>query len=350
MKDKENAVGRPLRNATRAKPSSTTAAVDAKPVVHHRAAASTAATRAKATATSKQDLAQGKRKREALGEVAGPADINTKGKTTETRIPDGKAHPGKPKFDGVVLKKTIATTAATARTALRTVVAPRSTATTKPPSTTRRTRSTTVAAQTHLPPVQETRTVQIHRDDDMIVDDPVVVPVPSPRRFTAARAAAANRTTTSSRTQTSTRVRRQVAKIEEDEAELGRVHKKRRTSSDIPEEAEVEAVQEQEQVESALKLDEADPDGDEWDDLDADDIEDPLMVSEYVVEIFEYLKEVEVCRTARFTCATQRLTTTRANDIANDYAQPDIHGESEGPGLEDARNFNRLAHPGSLQV
>ncbi|KAJ3396548.1 G2/mitotic-specific cyclin [Lobulomyces angularis] len=31
-----------------------------------------------------------------------------------------------------------------------------------------------------------------------------------------------------------------------------------------------------------------------WDDLDADDVSDPLMVSEYVVEIYEYLKEVEI--------------------------------------------------------
>lgn len=35
---------------------------------------------------------------------------------------------------------------------------------------------------------------------------------------------------------------------------------------------------------------------DAWDDLDAEDADDPLMVSEYVVEIFEYLKKVEVCR------------------------------------------------------
>jgi len=32
----------------------------------------------------------------------------------------------------------------------------------------------------------------------------------------------------------------------------------------------------------------------DWDDLDAEDAEDPLMVSEYVVEIFEYMKNLEV--------------------------------------------------------
>ena len=35
-------------------------------------------------------------------------------------------------------------------------------------------------------------------------------------------------------------------------------------------------------------------DDQDWDDLDRDDNDDPLMVSEYVVEIFNYLKEVEV--------------------------------------------------------
>lgn len=32
----------------------------------------------------------------------------------------------------------------------------------------------------------------------------------------------------------------------------------------------------------------------EWDDLDIDDWNDPLMVSEYVVEIFDYMKKLEV--------------------------------------------------------
>ena len=32
----------------------------------------------------------------------------------------------------------------------------------------------------------------------------------------------------------------------------------------------------------------------DWDDLDAEDAGDPLMVSDYVVEIFEYMKELEV--------------------------------------------------------
>ena len=32
----------------------------------------------------------------------------------------------------------------------------------------------------------------------------------------------------------------------------------------------------------------------DWDDLDAEDAEDPLMVSEYVNEIFAYMRQLEV--------------------------------------------------------
>lgn len=38
----------------------------------------------------------------------------------------------------------------------------------------------------------------------------------------------------------------------------------------------------------------ADPNGDEWDDLDTEDANDPLMISEYATEIFDYMKHVEV--------------------------------------------------------
>jgi G2/mitotic-specific cyclin 1/2 len=35
----------------------------------------------------------------------------------------------------------------------------------------------------------------------------------------------------------------------------------------------------------------------DWDDLDAADGNDPLMVSEYVIEIFNYMRELEVIPT-----------------------------------------------------
>ena len=39
---------------------------------------------------------------------------------------------------------------------------------------------------------------------------------------------------------------------------------------------------------------EADPKGDHWDNLDARDADDPLMVSKYVSEIFDYMRSAEV--------------------------------------------------------
>ena len=76
-----------------------------------------------------------------------------------------------------------------------------------------------------------------------------------------------------------------------------RAFKKRRTSSEAPETDVDELAKHEAEVAAVLDADgipEADPDGEEWDDLDAEDSEDPLMVSEYVVEIFKYMKQTEV--------------------------------------------------------
>ena len=78
---------------------------------------------------------------------------------------------------------------------------------------------------------------------------------------------------------------------EVDEEESRRVVKKRRTSSDLPEEARIVVRIPPGEVEHPVThpkrstTPEADPDGDQWDDLDAEDADDPLMVSEYVDEI-----------------------------------------------------------------
>lgn len=85
-------------------------------------------------------------------------------------------------------------------------------------------------------------------------------------------------------------------------------HKKRRTSSAPPEEdplileqARAQADEEATlariaaEIEAFAEMPEADPENSPWDDLDADDLDDPLMVSEYVQDIFQYLKHVEVC-------------------------------------------------------
>ncbi|KAI0031941.1 A/B/D/E cyclin [Vararia minispora EC-137] len=89
--------------------------------------------------------------------------------------------------------------------------------------------------------------------------------------------------------------------VEDDDDEALRVLKKRRTSSEAPEDRPVKNTEELERAQTEMERyvsqiegePEADPNGDGWADLDREDVDDPLMVSEYVVEIFEYLKEVE---------------------------------------------------------
>ena len=293
LRDKENATARPGRTvASRAKPPSTQAAAEkpenAKPPGLSRATASTAATRAKSVAVAPsskaEPITQVKRKREALGEVPKPPENKAKFGAGQSDL-KGKERVKeiKEKFEGVVLQKTTTTT--TARKPLRTVV-DSTTTTTITTTATRRTRTTGAAPS-------QARGLQPLREDDedaMAVDSAPLAPIPSPKRFVAAREAA--RTGVPAASKVPRRVSRP-SKPDEDEEEASRAYKKRRTSSDMP---DVDALHEEE-VENAVVPQEqleADPFGNQWDDLDAEDADDPLMVSEYVVEIFDYLKEVEV--------------------------------------------------------
>ena len=93
--------------------------------------------------------------------------------------------------------------------------------------------------------------------------------------------------------------RKQLKPVDEvDDEESKHVVKKHRTSSsDLLEEAEVVARILPEIAHPKWSTTpEADPEGDQWDDLNAEDTDDPLMVSKYVHEIFSYLKEVEVSK------------------------------------------------------
>jgi G2/mitotic-specific cyclin 2 len=322
VNNKENAVNTRLRSTTRAKPPSTVPSTsEAKPAGITRATASTVATRAKtaAAASSKIDLAaQGKRKREALGEVPRPPVnvVRDAPKDASTGL-KGKAK-AKETFDGIVLKKQppssvqpFSTTKSVKPPSVtrQTTRVASSTATTVTTTSTRRTRSTT---QQHVPQVkQQTVLEEVPEEEEepqselapaqreqleenaMAIDAHLPpAPVPAPRRFTAARSSIAM---SSSRVQIQQRVRQvAAAPLEVDDEEDVRAYKKRRTSSEAPED---DWIAEQE-VEKAVREDvvpEADPDGDQWDDLDAEDADDPLMVSEYVNDIFHYLKEVEVC-------------------------------------------------------
>ena len=234
---------------------------------------------------------QVKRKREALGEVPKPPENKAKPSSTGLGPTDLKGKEKvkeiKERFEGVVLKQTTTTTAV--RKPLRTVV-DSSTTTAVVATTTRRTRNTTttVSQPKQLRPLRE------DDEDAMAVDPQPPAPVPSPKRFVAAREAA--RTGVPAASRVPRRVSRR-SQPDEDEDESNRVFKKRRTSSDAPD-VDNDLLHEEE-VENAVApqdAEDADLHGDQWVDLDAEDGDDPLMVSEYVVEIFEYLKQVEVSR------------------------------------------------------
>lgn len=268
-KDTENANARPSsRLITRTKPTSTTAAPNK--------ATSTITTRAKAVLTdSKLDTtAPAKRKRAALGEIAGPSNQNQE-KPINKRTTKEKP---KEKFDGVVLKKSTVTTTTTTST----IRQPLKAVTGAVPQS----RKAVISVSEQVQQLEKIREDLPVGSDAMAIDPPH-------------RAKAEILETKSLRVVTSRKQLKPLGEVDEEESR--RVSKKRRTSSDLPEEAEVAAHLPPEEVEQGpvarprrSATPEADPDGDQWDDLDAEDADDPLMVSEYVHEIFAYLQEVEV--------------------------------------------------------
>ena len=290
-KDNENANARPSRISTRAKPAASSAATTAAGGTS-RATAGTAASRAKIIGSKDVDTTAGKRKREALGEVTALVTNHKPAPKVKDKV-DGK----KEKFDGVVIKSK----PPAARQPLRTV------------ATTRQAAKVTTAAVTKKNVLEDVpgvakearpKVINIADDNAMIVDPPAqILPSITVRKSVVSQevAAAATRRSEGYR-RTSTRSRRQTV----EDAEAGRVFKKRRTSSDAPQDdlAVVEEAQLAEEEAAAARLaaeieayaeePEAHPEDSKWDDLDAGDADDPLMVSDYVVEIFGYLQQVEV--------------------------------------------------------
>ena len=278
VKENENANARPSRISTRTKPLVPTTATSGTGGVTR----ATAASRAKASAIdAKNDVLAGKRKREALGEVTVP---NNK--------PGGLAGKGKETFDGVVIKaKGVAT-----RVPLRTVAA------------TRQATSATVKKASHKEVAGEEDLIIIQDENAMAVDPPTQVALPS---ITVRRSSLVKEGhgITTRRSDIPHRASRHglVPKHQPDDDFEGDqpVHKKRRTSSVPPEEDPlvVEQARAEEagtlaritaEMEAFAEMPEADPESSPWDDLDVDDTDDPLMVSEYVQDIFQYLKHVEV--------------------------------------------------------
>lgn len=259
----------------------------------------TAASRAKIGAADEKvdPTLQGKRKREALGEVT-TKNIN-KNKASATDAKDGKGKgkevvpTTKETFDGVVIKaKPISS-----RQPLRAF--PAKHATTTAPVSTRRTTRSAIASEVKL--LEDVKEEQVATNDDaMAVDEQPLVAEPS-RRISTRRSGANSHKVITQEVQRVQVARRTsshlVMKEAQDDVQDDRASKKRRTSSDAPETDVDELAQHEAEVAAVLDADglpEADPEGDEWDDLDAEDSEDPLMVSEYVVEIFKYMKQTEV--------------------------------------------------------
>jgi G2/mitotic-specific cyclin 2 len=87
----------------------------------------------------------------------------------------------------------------------------------------------------------------------------------------------------------------EVEEVDEDEL---RSHKRPRLSDEVEEQL-VEAKDfgsiTVEEVKEVLTTRLIKPEDEQPDDLDKDDVDDPLMVAEYVVEIFDYLHMLEVC-------------------------------------------------------
>ncbi|KAK7451088.1 G2/mitotic-specific cyclin [Stygiomarasmius scandens] len=263
-KDPENANARPSRINTRAKPLSSQSNSTTTNGVAGRATGATAASRAKSSLNGdiKSDHPTAKRKREALGEVTSlVANNRTKGKEKEKETQ---------KFDGVVINKS---KTLVNRQPLRTVASTRQTVRKE-------------EALHHI--AEEANAVEVVVDDNaMAVDPPPQSILPAltiPKSLAALEDIPhAGRRSTRSHP-------------EDDDLEASRVFKKPRTSSEAPEEVSERRRAERRAAELTVILNEveADPDGDEWEDLDADDVDDPLMVSEYVAEIFDYFKEIEV--------------------------------------------------------
>ncbi|KAJ7627602.1 g2/mitotic-specific cyclin cdc13 [Mycena polygramma] len=301
LKDNENANARPSRINTRAKPLSGNAAAVTANVNGGttRATAATAASRAKtgltAAADVKPDPPAGKRKREALGEVTALANNRTKNQTAK-----GKEKEGAVKKEKVDATGKSTTTVRITRQPLRTVAG---------------TRHNAVADESEpLPEVKDEARVDDHA---MLIDLPPqpALPVAPVRKSLVSRentAAAARHSNAASRRPSTRSSVPAPQHLEEDLEEDEPVHKRRRTSSEGPEESEEEdpAVLEEARLQAEEELitariaaeleayandePEADPETSPWDDLDADDADDPVMVSEYVVDVFNYLKQVEL--------------------------------------------------------
>ena len=263
-KDSENANARPSRLTSRAKPGAVSTATSA------RATGSTAASKAKSIASdSTKEEAGVKRKREVLVEVTGLV-TNNKAKNTDVKGKDGaksKEVVAKPKAVATSTRRFIG------GAALRRI--PRATS-----------ESTTVS-KTDTEATTDSKPSVDHAPEKMEIDQ-VLPPT----------------------------------KEEDDESQ--RVFKRRHTEKKrvIAPEVLDDSQTEEDKVAAQLEVEPSSESVQLWDDLDAEDFDDPVMVSEYVGDVCVYLKEIEVRVFTSFDLRTKLIFFTQLATMPNpDYMQ-----------------------------
>lgn len=258
--------------------------------------------------------AQVKRKREALGEVTSLV-ANNRAKNMATGAGQAAAKSLKGNIDSLKekLSKGKVPTVAEPRQPLRTVAGPTTRKTTRPALTAQVIPIPALKNETEAK-VKDAARVKVHEDSAMSIDPPVSAGTRVSTRQ-AAVVQAKTQVTTEIKEEIKTEIARHSATFRRESRLLAqqrqhqevpaddRICKKQRTSSVPPEEEAERQVEVQEaagEVDPAVEAHageeepEADPEGDEWVDLDAEDANDPLMVSEYILDIVNYMKELEV--------------------------------------------------------
>ncbi|KAK1223267.1 G2/mitotic-specific cyclin [Marasmius sp. AFHP31] len=270
IKDTENANARPSRVTTRAKAGlgSSATGVLSDAATTRSAVATTASSRAKAVDSIAEKPTVGKRKREILAEVT---EVN-KGKAKVTAKGKEKAEGSSSKPE--IRPRTVGTVARGTRPALRK-------ATNSATRGARKDQALTSAVQSVAP-----------GEDVVIEDAPGVAPSSHLPEFHPIPKDEDEPT-------------EPLHSIPEDDTEPPRVFKKRHTepAEEVPPSEEpvseppapTDASRyEEECVATELVKAEGDEEATEmWDDLDAEDMDDPYMVAEYIHEIADYLKERE---------------------------------------------------------
>jgi len=273
-KDAENVNARPSRLNTRAKSAlaaaaGASAAVASIEAVNTRATVSTAASKAKSVAsTTSAEAAGAKRKREALVEVTGLV-TNHKGKNTS-------AAGGLKGKEKEAAGNTMATTK-NAKTAVKSSVKTGGVRSVAGVTLRRVLRSASESTATSNSKT-DTDGPAFEQDVKMEVDDPLDAPPPPPVASSVSS--------------------KRLPVVVAEEEESGRVFKRRHTEKQKLAVKELEALDESQaevdKVAAELVEEIAPASVQLWDDLDAEDWDDPVMVSEYVVDVCVYLKKIEV--------------------------------------------------------